>query len=152
MYYHFVYQPTKGSHLNTINTFELCPQPFSNPLLKALFFFGTVFESSFTKVVLSNKWSHQMDKLQGSISSTRLLLAQIPKVQKILTTWLSFFSLQDLHAWKLLVERWWNWPQESISSNFFRTHFSYERCLGSISSYMYVEKAVETTFVQKTCA
>ncbi len=37
----------------------------------------------------------------------------------------------------------------SISSNYLRASFLLEHRFGSFSSYMYIEKAAKTTFVQK---
>jgi len=45
----------------------------------------------------------------------------------------------------------WNWHQVSISSTFLHTNFLCEYRFGSFSSYMYLVKAAETTFVRKIC-
>ncbi len=66
------------------------------------------------------KLSKSATLTMGSISSTfykQLLQAQIPKAQK--TVKLSvFLNFWDLCMQKLLVEYWWNWHLQSISSTF----------------------------------
>ncbi len=69
-----------------------------------------------------------------NVLRAKLLCAKIPREQKRLTTWLSFFPFQDLILQKRLIEYWWNWHQVSISSTFYECLFV-TKCFAQLFSH-----------------